>query len=157
MSFLLQYMRNCSGAKCTLSISADPQDGALGQTGKWNISCPPHGLRSYSDQRNLNCIPGVSTLCSLADTNKTKICFTYHPYLYYLHPTTLQPSCLWSVQEALLGEEVWSADFSDLNDSGSSSAWCQSGLTQISKHNEWQCSFFHLERPNKYISISTFV
>ena len=32
-----QYMRNCSGAKCSFSISANPQDGALGQTGKWKM------------------------------------------------------------------------------------------------------------------------
>ena len=32
-------MRNCSGAKCSLPVSANSQDGALGQTGKWTPKC----------------------------------------------------------------------------------------------------------------------
>ena len=33
-----QYMRNSSGAKCSLPLASDTQNGALGQTGKFGLS-----------------------------------------------------------------------------------------------------------------------
>ena len=36
--FPFQYMRNSSGAKCSLPLASDTQNGALGQTGKLGLN-----------------------------------------------------------------------------------------------------------------------